>query len=347
MLRHPLFIVLDFAVMAVVDVLACMGFMGHPLAPFLSFATVSYSNSPGLHTVAALFAAGQGAAALVQATKLTRFTLFLFFLVLTFTMPVLGILITAALALILRRPATGGVRPEERFVFGNPIATAARREAPAAPPTLTPLAEGFRSMDDDTLCQAILGLKHLGPPRALAPFLQRFQQDPRTSVQFTAQAVLSTATETLEETIRTLRLRMALGSADLENRLALADTLEQLAAWTPPGDATTAIRRREATALVTEILVTHPDETRALHLLARLQPAAAHGPAAEPIATHLAHLDPNGDTAAQQALLESLFHQACWDDLAAAARLTPPAPGQAESHHFWTSTPQSLITNNQ
>ncbi len=290
------------------------------------------------HLSASILAALFGAAALPQATKSTRFTLFLFLLVLTLTLPVLGILLTAALALILRRPSTGGLRPEERFVFGNPEATAARREPHPAPPALTPLAEGFRSMDEDTLCQAILGLKHLGPPRALAPFLQRFQQDPRTSVQFTAQAVISRATETLEEAIRTLRQRLTENPADPESRLALADTLEQLTAWTPPGDATTAIRRREATALVTEVLTANPDDARALSLLARLQLAAAAGTAAEQTAHRMAHSDP-ANTAAHQALLESLFHQARWDDLAAAARLAPPSPGQAEPHAFWTSAP--------
>lgn len=336
MLRHPFFTVPVFIVLAVAEAWACVAvvwFLGwektiQPLQ-VLEWALT-------FHAPPAFIAALLGAAALPHATKLTRCTLLVFFLILTLTIPVLGILITAALALILRRPATGGMRPEERFVFGNPEATAARRESRDSPPTLTPLAEGFRSMDEDTLCQAILGLKHLGPPRALAPFLQRFQQDPRTAVQFTAQAVLSRATETLEETIRTLRQRLATDPDDSESRLSMADTLEQLTAWTPPGDATTAIRRREATALVTETLTTNPDDARALHLLARLQLAAAHGPAAQSTATHLAHLDFSGNSAAHQALLESLFHQERWDDLAAAAQLAPPAPGHAEPHAFWT-----------
>lgn len=341
MLRHPLFTVPVFAVLTAADAVAWLQFAGWPLALLAKDGAAApgyYGSAPGLHATVALLAALLGAAALPLATKPTRFTLFCFFLVLTLSLPALGILITAALALILRRPATGGVRPGERFVFGNPVATAARREPRDPSPALTPLAEGFRSMDEDTLCQAILGLKHLGPPRALAPFLQRFQQDPRTAVQFTAQAVLSRATETLEESIRTLRQRLASDPNDAENRLALADTLDQLAAWTPPGDATTAIRRREATALVTEILTAKPDESRALRLLARLQLAAAAGPAAGETAHHLARLDPAADTAAHQALLESLFHQARWDDLAAAARLAPPPPGKAEPHAFWTTS---------
>ncbi len=338
MLRHPLFTVPVFAVLAAADIEACFELAGRPLAltfQDLPFSAIHHGPASAVHAGSAFLAALLGLAALPQATAATRFTLFLFFLVLTLAMPVLGILITAALALILRRPATGGMRPEERFVFGNPEATAAHRESNPPPPTLTPLAESFRSMDEDTLCQAVLGLKHLGPARALAPFLQRFQQDPRTSVQFTAQAVLSSATEALEETIRTLRQRLATDPADCETRLALADTLEQLTAWTPPADATTAIRRQEATSLATEILTTNPGHTRALHLLARLQLADAAGPAAQHTATHLAGLDSLGDSTARQALLESLFHQARWDDLAAAARLTPPAPGQAEPHQFW------------
>jgi hypothetical protein len=335
MLRHPILAIPIFALLAAADAIHSYNLAtGRPAS-----IPIQHDHNLAGHAIDAFLAALLGAAALTQATKLTRLTLFLFFLVLTLSLPVLGILLTAALALVLRRPATGGVRPEERFVFGNPEAAAARPASPRPFVTLTPLAEGFRSMDEDTLCQAILGLKHLGPPRALAPFLQRFQQDPRTSVQFTAQAVLSSATETLEETIRTLRQRLTADPTDLETRLALADTLEQLTAWTPPGDATTAIRRREATALVTDLLTARPDESRALRLLARLQLAAAHGSAAEETAHRLAHPDPAGDSAAHQALLESLFHQARWDDLAAAARLTPPPPGQAEPHAFWTTTP--------
>ena len=343
MLRHPLFTVPVFTVLTAADAVICSLSAGWQLPPgFSNFpVTVLSGNALAIHAATAFLSALLGCTALSHATALSRFTLLIFLLVLTFSIPVMGILIAAALALVLRRPASGGIRPEEHFVFGNPEVTAARRDDRDSQPILTPLAEGFRSMDEDTLCQAILGLKHLSPARDLAPFLQRFQQDPRTSVQFTAQAVLGTATETLEETIRTLRQRLTIHPSDLENRLALADTLDQLTAWTPPGDATTAIRRREATNLVSEILTNNPDDARALRLLARLQLAAAHGPAAGQTAARLAALDPNGDNDAQQALLESLFHQACWDDLAAAARLTPPVPGQAEAHAFWTTTPST------
>ena len=349
MFRHPFLTVPLFTVLTAANAWATIKFAAAPppLFPESSFFTNLHFGHPAVFYAGSAFLSSLlGADSLAQATKLTRFTLLVFFLLFSITLPVLGILITAALALILRRPATGGVRPEERFVFGNPEAVTARRELRDPLPTLTPLAEGFRSMDGDRLCQAILGLKHLGPARALAPFLQRFQQDPRTSVQFTAQAVLGSATEALEETIRTLRQRLVLNPADAGTRFSLADTLDQLTAWTPPSDATTAVRRREATALVTEVLTANPDDARALRLLARLQLAAVHGPAAHVTATHLSRLDPAGDSAVQQILLESLFHQARWDDLAAAACLTPPAPGLAELHHFWTTTPQSLITNN-
>ena len=347
MLRHSFFTTPVFAVLAAVDAIACFAPGGPMMAAM--FHHLASSNMPygsgitafGIHSLVSFLAAVLGAAALPQAAILTRCTICLFVLVLTFAIPVLGILITAALALILCRPATGGIRPEERYVFGNPEATAARRGSRAAPPTLTPLAEGFRSMDEDTLCRAILGLQHLGPARALAPFLQRFQQDPRTSVQFTAQAVLSRATETLEETIRALRQRLEPDPANFETCLALAETLDQLTAWTPPGDATTTIRRREATVLASSILTAHPDDARALRLLARLQLAAAHGTAAQATALQLAGLDPSGDPAGQQALVESLFHQARWDDLAAAARLTVPSPGGAEPLNFWITSPIS------
>ena len=261
MLHRPLFTIPVFTGLAILSAGAVGPAVG--LFPFVVIKGVplleaSPSEALVAHAIAAAGTALLGSWSLTQATILTRLTLFLFFLILSVTLPVLGIIMTAALVLVLRRPASGGVRPEERFVFGNPEATAARRESGKSLPALTPLAEGFRSMDEETLCQAILGLKHLSPTRSLAPFLQRFQQDRRTSVQFTAQAVLSSATETLEETIRVLRQRLAINPADSENCLALADTLDQLTSWTPPGDATTAIRRREATAIVTGILTTHP-----------------------------------------------------------------------------------------
>ena len=367
MLRRPLFTVPAFALLALADAVACLPLAerlgASPLSPdALSVAhlgtSIGIAYAMGIHVTVASLAAILAAITLPEANALTRLTLGFFFLILTLTMPILGILLAAALAIILSLPTTGGLRPEERFVFGNPDATAARPEPHPAPPCLTPLAEGFRSMDESTLCQALLGLKHLAPPAAVTPFLQRFQADPRTAVQFTAQAVLSRATESLEETISTLRQRLAVPSTDaapehrfrsasrltpaatdlLETRLALADTLAQLAAWTPPNDATTTIRRSEATALVTEILATHPNHPRALRLLARLQLAATHGLAAQATATALAALDPqNKDTTAQQTLLESLFHQARWDDLTAATRQSPPPPDHAESHAFWTA----------
>lgn len=339
MLRHPLFTLPLFAVLAGADAVACFGLAGRPLPiPVRHFQFLEFcaAHSPGLHAASAALAAILAAAALPQAILATRLTLLLFFLVLTGAIPVIGIALAAALALILRQPATGGVRPEEKFVFGNPEATAARREAHDPGPSLTPLAEGFRSMDEAALCQAILGLKHLGPPQAILPFLLRFQQDPRTSIQFTAQAVLSGAIETLEETVRVLRSRLSAAPDDPETRLALAETLENLAAWTPPHDATTLIRRREAATITATFLADFPANTRALQLGSRLQLAAADGGTAQHTLTLLSRLDPPAP-ALPPALLESLFHQARWDDLSATARRIPPPPGHAETHSFWTA----------
>jgi|GEM_PF-5979176 len=349
MLRHPLFILPAMALLAVADGAACLALAGKSTAlppaaaSFLSQLPSSLSHSAnsaiplGLHAALALPASLLGAASLTEATKLTRFTLGLFFLVLTLTIPVIGILITAALALILRQPSLGGLRPEERFVFGNPEDTAARRESRDPHPNLIPLAARFRDMDEDTLCRAILGLKHLGPVSAIAPFLRRFQQDPRTSVQFSAQAVLTGATEALEETVRTLRARAAADPRDPETALALASTLDQLAGWTPPGDTTAALYRRDATALLLP-LQNHPAlQHRILPLLACQQlttdPTAA-------LQTTAAAATSDSSPAAHLAHLQSLFQQARWEDLAAAATQLPLPPGHAESQAFWTQPGQ-------
>ena len=340
MLRHPLLILPVLALLALADGVACLALAGKSatappiVSTFLSqlpSALTNPANSANLlilHAVLALLAGLIGAAALPDNNKLTRLTLTIFFFVPALTIPVIGILITTALVLLLRQPSLGGLRPEERFVFGNPEDIAARRESRDPQANLIPLAASFRDMDEDTLCQAILGLKHLGPVRAIAPFLRRFQQDPRTSVQFSAQAVLTGATEAIEETLRALRARAAADPRDPETALALASTLDQLADWTPPGDTTAALYRRDAAALLIP-LQNHPTlQHRVLPFLARQQlttdPTAASSSTASP---HPA------------AHLQSLFQQSRWDDLAAAAQHLLP-PGHAESQAFWTQSRQ-------
>jgi len=347
MLRHPLLTLPAMAFLAMADGAACLALAGTsavlpPAAASLLAQLPPVLTDPanhfiplGLHAALALLASLLGAAALTEATKLTRFTLALFFLVLSLTIPVIGILITAALAFILRQPSLGGLRPEERFVFGNPEDTAARRESRGPRPSLIPLAARFRDMDEDTLCRAILGLKHLGPVSAIAPFLRRFQQDPRTSIQFSAQAVLTGAAEALEETVRTLRARAAADPRDPETTLALASTLDQLAEWTPPGDTTAALYRRDATALLLP-LQNHPGlQHRVLPLLARQQlttdPATAFATAAAASSSAGLH-----HAAAHLAHLQSLFQQSRWEDLATAANRLPQPTGHAESQYFWT-----------
>ena len=343
MLRHPLLILPVLALLALADGVACLALAGKSatappsVSTFLSHLPSALTNPATsatsanlliLHAVLALLVALIGAAALPDTNKLTRLTLTIFFFVLALTIPIIGIFITTALVLLLRQPSLGGLRPEERFVFGNPEDISARRESRDPQANLIPLAASFRDMDEDTLCQAILGLKHLGPVRAIAPFLRRFQQDPRTSVQFSAQAVLTGATEALEETLRALRARAAADPRDPETALALASTLDQLADWTPPGDTTAALYRRDAAALLIP-LQNHPTlQHRVLPLLARQQlntdPTAASSSTASP---HPA------------AHLQSLFQQSRWDDLAAAAQHLLP-PGHAESQAFWTQSRQ-------
>ena len=277
MLRSPLFTLTALAVLVGADALGLLAVLGKSapgaLGPWMG--QWGMGEWGMAHLIISVLGAAVGAAALPLVTGMTRATLAVFFLILAAGLPVVGLLMVGALALILRRPSLGGLRPEERFVFGNPQATAARRESLAQPPNLTPLADGIHEMEEETLCRALLGLKNLQPPGAVMPFLQRYQQDPRTAVQFTAQAVLSLATDRLEDTIRSLRERLAHDSEPVETRLALADSLIQLSTWTTPGDATANIRRREAMQLLQSLPAAHPRVQRLQAALTQHQPASA------------------------------------------------------------------------
>lgn len=337
MLRQPLLILPLTALLAVADSMALLQFSSHAPSLLNGQVTSHHSTIWIIHGTVVWLAAGVAAAALPEATKLTRVTLFVFCLILAGVIPVAGVLITGALALILREPSTGGLRPEERFVFGNPEALAARPGSHSRPPLLVPFANTFRDMEEDTLCQAILGLRNLGPVPAIAPFLRRFQQDPRTAVQFTAQALISGAVEELEETALTLRQRLKENASDPESRLALASVLARLAEWTPPGDATASLYRRDAAALLQEIAAESNVHHRTLPLLAQLQLAEADGPSSMETLTQWAAVAHPADPALHRALMEALFHQGRWDDLAAAAHQLPPSCD--ESNRFWTFSP--------
>jgi hypothetical protein len=337
MLRHPLLILPLTALLAAADGVALFHFAGQPHVLSNVSAFAGHGTDWLIHGSVAWLAAGMASAALPEATRLTRVTLFVLCLILAGVIPVAGVLITGALALILREPSTGGLRAEERFVFGNPEALAARRGSRSRPPLMVPLADAFRDMDEDTLCQAILGLRNLGPVPAIAPFLRRFQQDPRTAVQFTAQALIAGAVEELEETALTLRQRLTENAADHESRLALASVLARLSEWTPPGDATAGLYRRDAAALLQEIPPDANLQQRTLPLLAQLQLAASDGPSSMETLNHWAAVAHPSDPALHRALLEALFHQGRWDDLAAAAHQLPPSCD--ESQRFWTQSP--------
>jgi hypothetical protein len=129
--------------------------------------------------------------------------------------------------------------------------------------------------------------------------------------------------------------RAAADPRDPETTLALASTLDQLAEWTPPGDTTAALYRRDATALLLP-LQNHPGlQHRVLPLLARQQlttdPATAFATAAAASSSAGLH-----HAAAHLAHLQSLFQQSRWEDLATAATRLPQPTGHAESQYFWT-----------
>lgn len=334
-----LFLLAAFAVLAAVEAWALAFLSGHgDLMGGDVLQIGSREAALGLHGLTGAAAAGLGATAVPEDRPASRRTLFFFFGILVIFIPGVGLIMVGALALILATPSTGGLRPEERFVFGNPEAQAARRGSRGGQPLLVPLASALRRMEEAQLCQTLLGLQHLGPVQGILPFLLRFQQDPRTRVQFTAQALVSGAVERLEETLSSLRTRLGEFPDDPETRLAMADTLARLAEWSPKGDPGAILCRRDAVSLLDGLSDNPAVQSRSLPLLTRLHLAAADGPAAMASWLQWAEKVPTIDPALQQALQEALFYEARWDDLAGAARQSPPAPGA--SGQFWTSPPE-------
>jgi hypothetical protein len=198
------------------------------------------------HLAVALAAAILGSFWLKQARFSTRATLVVLFVILAAILPVGGVIIVALVAYILATPAGDGLRPEDKFVFGNPQAVAARRESRQKDVEIRPLAEAMRSFDVHGLESMIHGLRHLQPPRLTRHFLRRFQIDPQSNLQFAAQGVITSNLERLESQLKTVLARIAEAPNDAASRLAAGEILLELADWTPIGDATAQVYRQDA-----------------------------------------------------------------------------------------------------
>lgn len=199
----------------------------------------------------------------------TRMTLSAWFFVLAGILPVAGVPVVAMLAWILASPAGDGLRPEDRYTFGNPPALTARRESRKAHPELRTLAEAMRSFSSLELESMIHGLRHLQPTRLALHFMRRFQIDRKSNLQFAAQGAISSHLETLEVQLKAISSRMEKDPSNAEARLAAAEILLDLAAWTQEGDATALVFRTDAIKHLSHVAPNNPNAAR-LTLLAEL-----------------------------------------------------------------------------
>ena len=190
------------------------------------------------HFGVALFVAVLASWVLPQITLPTRLTLVVLCFILAAVLPLGGVLLVLALSWILSTPAAGGERAEDRYIFGNPMAIAARRESRRPDPELMPLGEVMRSFSNLELEKMIHGLRHLHPSRLTLHFLRRFQNDPASNLQFASQGVMTANLERLESQLKTVSARLHADSCNAASQLAAAEILLELAAWTPDGDAT-------------------------------------------------------------------------------------------------------------
>ena len=199
----------------------------------------------------------------------TRLTLSVWFFILAVILPVAGVPVVAMLAWILASPAGDGLRPEDRYTFGNPPALAARRESRTPQAELRTLAEAMRSVSALELENMIHGLRHLQPPRLALHFLRRFQIDRKSNLQFAAQGAISSHLETLEAQLKAVSSRLEKDPQNPGAHLAAAEILLDLAAWTQEGDATALVFRTDALTHLSKVPADHPGAAR-LTVLAQI-----------------------------------------------------------------------------
>ncbi len=230
--------------------------------------------------------AAGGTMALVCSTVLrgfsfaTRVTLVLFLVVLTSILPLAGIGVAGLLTILLNTPAGDGKQPEDDLVVGNPPAHQARRESREAKPTLEPLCEAMRSLDEKETERMLHGVKHMAPARKTLHFLRRFRTDPKSSLQFASQAILASESEGRELQVKDLAARIARNPRAVEPRIHMAEVLLTMADWTPEGDSTAMVYRRDALNQLQHALAADKNSARAHVLKARTllglqDPAAA------------------------------------------------------------------------
>ncbi len=289
------------------------------------------------HLIVAVGTAILASLMIASANLSTRLTLIVLFFIVGAVLPLAGVLVVLALSWILSTPAGTGLRPEDSYVFGNPMATAARRESRHPQPELSPLTEAMRSFSALELEKMIHGLRHLRPSRLTLHFLRRFQTDPTSNLQFASQGVITGNLEQLESQLKTVTARIEASPDNPDARLAAAEILLELAAWTPQGDATAQVYLDDVLMHLQVVLLQEPSSQRALHLrvqaLLGLDQSAA---VAEPLAklTDPAYQD-DALLAAMQADLSSGEYRRL---ASLAAQVQSPNAAVVETLGFWTGS---------
>lgn len=224
-----------------------------------------------LHLIIAGCAAVVGATWIRRARFSSRLTLAVFFFIIAGVLPAAGVLIVATIAWIFASEAGDGLRPEDKYVFGNPSSIAARRESRSKDVELRPLSEAMRSFSTKEIESMIHGLRHLHPSRLALFFLRRFQIDPQSNLQFAAQGVITANYERLESQLKTVTARLADHPNSVESHLAAGEILLELAAWTPEGDATATVYLDDALLHLAAVRKIDPNEARGILLEAKTQ----------------------------------------------------------------------------
>jgi hypothetical protein len=225
--------------------------------------------------VLALHLGAAAAAALICSTLFsgfrlsTRVTLVIFLVILTSVLPLAGIPIAGLITILLNTHAGDGKGPEDFLTVGNGPARLARRETREASPSLQPFCEAMRWYDEKDTERMLHGLRHMSSSRHTLHFLRRFQVDPRSSLQFASQAIISSEFELRELQVKELGERATENSQSPEPRIQLAEVLLSMADWTPEGDSTSNVYRRDALKHLEAANLRDPANSRTQLLMAK------------------------------------------------------------------------------
>ncbi len=312
--------------------------------PGLRDATASLGNVTAaglfLHCCSAL---GMAGCALMQPGHRfgSRFALAVFCGIIAAVLPLAGVPAAGALLYLLGRPTHDQRRPEEDYVFGNPEATAARRETRQRHPELRPLVEACRALPQKDLARMIQGLRGLQPVADVVPLLQRYTNDEQAALQFAAQGVITSRVEDLEIQLKAHEEFLTTNPDHPDAHISAAEILMALMDWVPAGDATGGVYAAEA---VDHLREAERAGARGQHI--GLLRAAAALRAGDPhtaleIAAHLRTLS-DDQAAAALIEIEALCSAGRWQMAAAAAGQLRSVPARAAESIAFLTQPARL-----